>query len=215
MKINLKECHSFWIGGVRNERDVRMDQMMNRLGYKHTKINACLHKHMDGILFQNGNTKSYIAALIFAISNDNPCIVFEDDANTTIWYRDIVEVPDDADALWIGTSCFGLVKPWRQMSICDNIFTTIPTFVGDFGDVYKVENMLSAHAIVFISRRYKVEMINYLKYCINEAMAPDIIFAETMKNFNIYACKEPLFFQNDKAHNSQPTTISLRQVFGL
>jgi hypothetical protein len=213
--MNLKECHSLWIGGIREERDVRMVQMLDRLGYKNTKISACAHEYIDGFVCKNGNTKSYIAALEIAANCDEPCIVFEDDANTTIWHRDIVDVPDDADALWIGTSCFGLVKGWRQMSICDDIFKIVPTLVGDFGDVYKVRNMLSAHAIVFISQRYKFEMINYLRYCFNEAIPPDIIFAETMKHFNIYACKEPLFFQDDKTHNSQPTTISLRQVFGL
>jgi hypothetical protein len=73
--------------------------------------------------------------------------------------------------------------------------------------------MLSLHAVVFITNKYKQSMLNYLQYLINKQTAPDIITAETMKYFNIYACKKPMFFQDDNAHNSSPTLTALDSIF--
>jgi hypothetical protein len=207
MIINLQDCPAIWIGGLNLERAQKIKNMYKTLCLKEISLQAVRSENF------NGNTKSTLKALELALTYKQPVIIFEDDANYTEYYNNIVEIPNDTDAVWLGTSMYGLVKGWEHMSIRDGIYLTTPTKVDEYKNFYKVENMLSAHAVLYISERYITNMINYFKYCINQYIAPDIIFAATMKDYNIYACKQPMFYQDDNAHNYKPTITSLVEIF--
>jgi len=208
MIVDLQKCPAIWIGGVKFERMSKMKSLCQKLNYNDVFIQAVTSNKPS-----YGNRKSSENALKIALTYEQPVMVFEDDANITEYYSPILDIPDDTDGVWLGTSIMGLVDNWYSMSLHDPIFTKHPTKLGEYKNFYKVENMLSAHAILFVSRRYKQEMYNYLKYCVNDVTAPDVIFAATMKNFNIYACKQPMFFQDDNAHNYQPTITPLTKIF--
>ena len=206
MIINLQDCPAMWIGGLYDSRAQKIKKLYNDLNLKEVFIEAIKSNNF------NGNTKSTLKALELSITYDEPVLIFEDDANYTENYNHIIDVPDDADAVWLGTSIFGLVEGWEHMSMRDNIFLAPPTKINEYKDFYKIENMLSAHAVLYISKRYKNEMANYLKYSISKYVAPDVIFAATMKNFNIYACKRPMFYQDDNAHNFRYTITPLIDI---
>jgi len=208
MVIHLQNCPAIWIGGVKPERMLKMKNLCKKLKYNDIFIQAIISNKPAF-----GNRKSTELALKTTLTFNKPTIVFEDDANTTKYYKPQIEVPDDTDAVWLGTSIMGLVDNWYSLSLHDQIFVKEPTILKEYKEFYKVENMLSAHAILFVSLRYKQAMYNYLKYCINDVTAPDVIFAATMKNFNIYACKRPMFFQDDNAHNYLPTITPLTNIF--
>jgi hypothetical protein len=207
MTIDLRRIQSLWIGGINKNRESRISSLFDSLGYNHRKIEAVLSNGF------NGNTQSTKNAIKESLEYDEPVAIFEDDANITQHYKNEIDVPDDADAIWLGTSIFGLVNNWESMSLLDGIYLTKPTKTGEYNDFYKVENMLSLHAVVFITEKYKQCMFNYLEYLTNKKTAPDIITAATMKDFNIYACKKPMFFQDDNAHNSSPTLTPLDSIF--
>lgn len=207
MIINLKKINSLWIGGINKNREFKIKSLLDKLEYNHKQIPAVLSNGF------NGNTQSTKNAIEESIKYNEPVIIFEDDANITEHYNNKIDVPDDADAIWLGTSIYGLVNNWESMSLRDGIYLTQPKKTGEYNNFYKVENMLSLHAVVFITNKYKQSMLNYLQYLINKQTAPDIITAETMKYFNIYACKKPMFFQDDNAHNSSPTLTALDSIF--
>jgi GR25 family glycosyltransferase involved in LPS biosynthesis len=207
MIINLKKINSLWIGGINKNRELKIKSLLDRLEYNHKQIPAVLSNGF------NGNTQSTRNAIEESIKYNEPVIIFEDDANITEHYNNKIDVPEDADAVWLGTSIYGLVNNWESMSLRDGIYLTQPQKTGEYNNFYKVENMLSLHAVVFITNKYKQSMFNYLEYLINKQTAPDIITAETMKYFNIYACKKPMFFQDDNAHNSSPTLTALDSIF--
>ena len=207
MIIDLKKINSLWIGGINKNRELKIKSLLDRLEYNHKQIPAVISNGF------NGNTQSTKNAIEESIKYNEPVIIFEDDANITEHYNNEIDVPDDADAVWLGTSIYGLVNNWESMSLRDGIYLTQPKKTGEYNNFYKVENMLSLHAVVFITNKYKQSMFNYLEYLINKQTAPDIITAETMKYFNIYACKKPMFFQDDNAHNSSPTLTALDSIF--
>ena len=207
MIIDLKKINSLWIGGINKNRELKIKSLLDRLEYNHKQIPAVISNGF------NGNTQSTKNAIEESIKYNEPVIIFEDDANITEHYNNEIDVPEDADAVWLGTSIYGLVNNWESMSLRDGIYLTQPKKTGEYNNFYKVENMLSLHAVVFITNKYKQSMLNYLQYLINKQTAPDIITAETMKYFNIYACKKPMFFQDDNAHNSSPTLTALDSIF--
>ena len=207
MTIDLRKIQSLWIGGINKNREFKIKSLLDRLEYNHKQIPAVISNGF------NGNTQSTKNAIEESIKYNEPVIIFEDDANITEHYNNEIDVPEDADAIWLGTSIYGLVNNWESMSLRDGIYLTQPKKTGEYNNFYKVENMLSLHAVVFITNKYKQSMLNYLQYLINKQTAPDIITAETMKYFNIYACKKPMFFQDDNAHNSSPTLTALDSIF--
>jgi hypothetical protein len=207
MTIDLRKIQSLWIGGINKNREFKIKSLLDRLEYNHKQIPAVISNGF------NGNTQSTKNAIEESIKYNEPVIIFEDDANITEHYNNEIDVPDDADAVWLGTSIYGLVNNWESMSLRDGIYLTQPKKTGEYNNFYKVENMLSLHAVVFITNKYKQSMLNYLQYLINKQTAPDIVTAETMKYFNIYACKKPMFFQDDNAHNSSPTLTALDSIF--
>lgn len=207
MIIDLKRINSLWIGGINKNREFKIKSLLDRLEYNHKQIPAVISNGF------NGNTQSTKNAIEESIKYNEPVIIFEDDANITEHYNNEIDVPEDADAVWLGTSIYGLVNNWESMSLRDGIYLTQPKKTGEYNNFYKIENMLSLHAVVFITNKYKQSMFNYLEYLINKQTAPDIITAETMKYFNIYACKKPMFFQDDNAHNSLPTLTALDSIF--
>jgi GR25 family glycosyltransferase involved in LPS biosynthesis len=207
MIIDLKKINSLWIGGINKNRELKIKSLLDKLEYNHKQIPAVISNGF------NGNTQSTKNAIEESIKYNEPVIIFEDDANITEHYNNEIDVPEDADAVWLGTSIYGLVNNWESMSLRDGIYLTQPKKTGEYNNFYKVENMLSLHAVVFITNKYKQSMLNYLQYLINKQTAPDIITAETMKYFNIYACKKPMFFQDDNAHNSSPTLTALDSIF--
>jgi hypothetical protein len=207
MKIILNECNAIWIGGITEKRDLRGKDMFDRLGYnKRHFIEAVPNNDF------NGCTKSNLKAYEYSLNLNGPSIVFEDDANTTEWYKESIEVPDDADVVYLGTSVMGMVDNWRLLSLNDLIFTKVPNIHSSYNEVYKVSNMLSAHAMLHITKRFREDTIPFMKYCINDLIAPDIIYAVRSKHFNVYACKYPFFYQDDNAHNHTPTITPIQTL---
>jgi hypothetical protein len=75
--------------------------------------------------------------------------------------------------------------------------------------------MLTTHAILYCSKQYKVDCCNLLKDNDGKRYL-DVLFASRMKDYKIYAPKEPLFFQNCEKDNSdayEKTRKPLKDLF--
>lgn len=118
-----------------------------------------------------------------------PFIVLEDDVGLA-WFREIIEVPSDADAAYLGTSNWALQSN-RNVSrhIRAKRVGVLPLF--------RIWNMLSAHAILYLSER----MVESNAQACDQAIANlgreeiDLRFAEIMPTLNVYCVEYPLFVQ--------------------
>jgi len=91
-----------------------------------------------------------------------------------------LDVPADADAVWVGISRYGkpLVAPVDAR-------------------LSRIERMFSTHAVLYLSNRYKQHVIQCVEQC-NACFLPfDIGLAFYQKDFNIYALKRPIFYQSN------------------
>jgi len=138
-----------------------------------------------------GIVDSFVKTLKLAKENDKyPFAIFEDDVVSYKEYKDI-DVPDNIDALYVGTSPWGFV-PEEALGIYDSISAELLR-----GDVYKIYNMLSAHGIIYFSKIYVDFLINSLPKAIEYKCNQDIIRAQSQKFFNVYALDMPLVYQSD------------------
>ena len=161
-------------------RKIHMDNMLNTIGFKdftHYKSSTdnyptCLNKATIDILENN---------------LDNPVLILEDDIEWT-GINEIVVDPT-ADTIYLGLSKSG-GHPTDDIHLGDSVFEP-------WSDTQvKVTNMLSGHAILYISREYKEAIIELLKN--NTLYYNDVLFSRLQPKFTVLANKKPVFYQSSR-----------------
>jgi hypothetical protein len=115
-----------------------------------------------------------------------PCLVLEDDVS--IWdKKEYIDVPADADAYYLGNSAFGLYGGSGKKKIALDRFDN---------QTFRIYNMLAAHAIVYLNRRYIDFLEQATAFQLSIKDNQDKARAETMKYWKVYAAQRPMFYQN-------------------
>lgn len=119
-----------------------------------------------------------------------PFIVLEDDADP-VNFEALIDVPDDAHALYLGNSQWGYMQSHSGFYLKYKPVKNMPHLV-------KIYNMLSSHAILYLDDEYVRMCQRTTKYCAEEYPMPmDVPFAMIQRFFNIYALDKPMFIQKD------------------
>lgn len=185
MKINLLDIPVYYINMAKDvHKKEHIEKQLNDLGFKYiNRIDAVEDKSNGRV----GLSKSQMKALSQAPA---PFIVLEDDADPKHFVKEI-EVPDDADALYLGNSQWGFQSSHAG-------FYLKYKKVKDNPDIFRIFNMLSSHAILYLTNDYVNMCIRTTKYCAEVyAMPMDVPFAMIQRFFNIYAVNKPIFVQKD------------------
>ena len=127
-----------------------------------------------------------------------PYVVFEDDISP-LRTDHVFDIPDDADALFLGTSCWS--KAWNFWMNDAVIYSNISE------DIVKVNNMLCTHALVVLTDSYRdiLRRCNaYSDRTDTDGIASDQYVIECMRLFNVYSVDEPVFCQSGRYN---PATI--------
>ena len=131
-----------------------------------------------------------------------PCLLLEDDIkvvnNSLIDLNKEFEVPDDADALYLGVSTYGRLE---HQTVHFGVVATTTTNP----EITSVYNMLGMHAIVYLSEKYKNHVVTLLRDHIeNPNGGVDDPIADAMSGYNVYAVTDPIFYQAE-GHSEQAT----------
>lgn len=140
-----------------------------------------------------------------------PFILLEDDCSPTQWFRHDVPLPDDADALYLGLSAYGL-NAQQDLGILHVDYTEVPYEP----DIVRIFNMLSNHAIMFVTKRWTENCLECFKKtllceCDIKRRSYDIEQCKTIPNFNVYGLRKPLFFQDDRVGGQTRATYIMFQ----
>jgi hypothetical protein len=177
---------------------------LQRVGITHASFIAAL----PGPAFVSGAT-GYGAICEAVARRDEfaPALVLEDDAVPTANFRQQFQVPSNVDAVYLGLSSCS-ISPDRdefQVGACWKE-TELP-------GVVRLLNMLSLHAVLICSRRYAVFMAKALAYAAGKNIVWDIPVARRMHRFNVYALREPFFYQDGRVGgNEAATRVTLSQI---
>lgn len=134
---------------------------------------------------------------------DPPFVLFEDDCIPLDAFKPEIEVPKDADAVYLGTSQWA-----RYLGAFSGPFVHYEK-VSD--DLVRTFNMLGGHAILYLTSEY----VNMCKRISNHAAEvigynQDPGFAEVQKYFNVYCVNDPFFRQD--GYNEAVTTCKISDV---
>lgn len=192
MNLDLREVPFYYINledAVERRNKVEAD--LQSLGIKSiNRVDAI--RHSNGAA---GTPRSMLKALELA-HNGDPFVLVEDDISIKRW-DPIIEFPDDADAFYLG------ISGWGRMNSHSGPFVQWDK-VSD--EILRVYNMLSGHAILYISDRY-IDLAKRICYNAGYNIEDhvDIGFAEVQRWHNIYAFDDPYFYQTSSDGNQAVT----------
>jgi len=188
------------------DRHLKMNKLFDTLGFDNTnQINGEIvnKENKEFLEVQQEKNHKVADSHILSLQKPGKVLILEDDCWFTNVFDPIIDVPDDADAIYLGTSVYGMVGTTST----PNGTKTIP--VNEKFD--KPLNMLGIHAILYLTESYKQNTIENLLSAREKGMYCDEPVAIDMVNHNVYSCVFPMLYQND-GHNNQVTTTPLRTI---
>lgn len=132
-------------------------------------------------------------------NNKPPFIILEDDAVEKL-FRPQIEVPDNADILYLGNSS------WGRFDGRSGPFVHLEKLKNPYEGMLRIYNMLSTHAMLFVTQEAVDMFIKIALHFSQVANHLDMGYAEIHKYFNIYAFDDPMFFQSSSSGTDQPLT---------
>ena len=161
-----------------------IEQQLNNLGFKNINRIDAVEDKTNGRV---GLSKSQLKALSQVSA---PFIVLEDDADPKD-FRASIEVPEGADAIYLGNSQWGLQSSHAGFYLKYSKVKGMP-------EIVRIYNMLSSHAILYLTNDYVEMCKRTTKYCAETYPMPmDVPFAMLQRFFNVYAFNNPMFIQKD------------------
>lgn len=184
--MRLNEVHTLWINldSAKSNR-VAMERQLKTMNFKNAKrITARVISPPDG--YNPAFGKHFIGCAQSHIDcfeqSEAPVLILEDDAKVTKHYINDLELPPDADAVYLG---------WSRANQAMKVW--------DYNrDLVRVAGVNTTHAILYLSKEYKEYACQVTKHCAYEAKIPlDIGFAGIQERFKIYATRRPFFIQSE------------------
>ena len=193
MKIDIRDIRTQWINLEKDTTKAeQMVTLLNERGFKnHERFAAMCEDTEFGITKDNCNWfGTHMCGLSHRkllnetiVSDGEPIFVLEDDVeieNDNIKYE--IEIPDDADAVYLGTS----QGDCNYSAISAN------------EDTAKVQRIFATHAILHLNPEYSKRVVQVTEDAVKADGPFDVQIAYgVQKDFNVYAVKAPYFYQAD------------------
>jgi hypothetical protein len=184
----------------------RLENMLKEHGFKNVKKSPGVFDRHKA----SGVAKAHMAALSLALSEcKGPFIILEDDVAINS-FQPKITIPQGADAMYLGLSMWGLKHGKGQIGISAK---------KENGGIYRISNMLAAHAILYLNHDYAEFLRDSIPIFLEMQTNQDKMRAETMKYWNVYGNKIPMFYQNGKYEKytrfalSEINTVPLRAFY--
>ena len=173
MRINLKNLKIAYINIPKYpNRNQTMINMLEHYGLNYYRIEGSMNESHDPI------AKSHLMAL-----ESNPDIILEDDC-LPFDYREEINIPDDADVVFLGISS-GTTQ------------THSPKYEKVSSDIYRLNDMTSTHAILYITEAGRQWLRNAYEMTAKEKPRFDRATATLMPTIKAFALNSPVWYQRD------------------
>lgn len=199
MKIRLTDIPVYYINLPQHtEKNEKMEFMLSECGFNNIT-------RLDGYVYPENPVAGCSRAHYHSINPDKtPFILFEDDAFLLEnQFQNELNIPNDTDALYLGTSTWGRMNGHNGEYIQYDILEEYP-------GILRVYNILATHAILYFSKDYAQmckRVAHHTGYVIEDYN--DVGFAEIQRYFNVYALNEPMFAQSSNIIGTNKSITSI------
>lgn len=167
-----------------SDKREKMNALVKELGFKQLRISPGIIKSHK----RAGVAAAHLSALQ---TLSLPSAVFEDDC--VILNKVIsVDIPDDADALFLGHMGITANDPKNQKVTKEVNYWKVE----GYDDIYKIYGILSGHGIIYLTQRYVESVIQTIIENGDSYTQQDVPVAELQKEFNVYAVGHPVVYQS-------------------
>lgn len=123
-----------------------------------------------------------------------PFIIVEDDIAVKS-FKSLIEIPDSTDGLYLGTS----IHSWDGLTWSNEGVTYVKQ--DNFDDIYRIFDMLSTTAILYITPTYVEQTIRDIYRSVLAPYAHDLEMATSQTKCNVFCVGDPMFYQDDPNGN--------------
>ncbi len=204
MILDLKTIKKVYINLDRDvDRKNQFEKTLSNLNYTNThRFSAKLLPKIKD--FNHGCSQSHYELMCENLQNI-PLFIMEDDAKNTKWYDEYVkdgkiDVPDDADVIYIGFSTAGC---WKNLGV--------DFYAEPYDDKWmRLKHCLGTHSMIFLNNQALKTFMENAKSTIQRKIPLDIGYAkEVIPNLKVYAPVKSLFYQWDKCWVTTNTTVNI------
>ena len=182
--LDITKVPVYYIGMI-GENHSRLERELSGAGFKKIKKSPGVIDPLKAA----GVAKAHIKALDLALSEcSGPFIILEDDVVIDDFQKTMT-IPKSADAVYLGLSMWGLKNGKGQIGISGK---------RDNSGLYRIYNMLAAHAVLYLNQDYAEFVRDSIPIFLEMGTNQDKMRAETMKYWNVYATRNPVFYQSGK-----------------
>jgi len=183
--IDVREVPVYVISIPKTNRS-RIYFLLKGAGFRNVKFSDGVKRRKKS----EGVALAHKAALGKALAEcEGPFIIIEDDVAIRRTNPEVF-VPEDADAVYLGLSTWGL-KNGRGVN-------GAVSFEKFNGGVFKLKNMLAAHAVLYTNHEYARFLRDAIDVFIEIGTNQDKMRAETLKYWDVYALAVPIFYQTGR-----------------
>jgi len=155
---------------------------------------------LDGVEDTNPVVGCALSHLKALKSHDfsEPLLILEDDVDVTSNYTNNISVPEDTDAVYLGYSWWAWDIERAKMSTLEQKTGFVALENWNKGKWYKIHNMTSAHAVLYLTKKYADAVVAEIEQYLNEETGNkhcDVAMARIQDNFNILAPEKHHYFQ--------------------
>jgi hypothetical protein len=165
-----------------------MINMLEHYGLSYSRIEGCTYEDCEERYPEERHpiAKSHLMAL-----ESSPDIILEDDC-LPFDYREEIDIPDDADVVFLGIST-GTTHTHR------------PKYEKISDDIYKLNDMTSTHAILYVTEKGRQWLRNAYEMTAKENIGLDVATARLMLTIKAYGLNSPIWYQRDVGSQTQKT----------
>jgi len=191
--LNLKEVPSHIINmDSQPDRLIQVSSRLCALGLTPKRFRATAYEGVTGTTSTQGALGCAQSHYNLLDSVSAPVLVLEDDVVPTEDWYSVLEVPDDADLVYLGVSNWGYVRPDMSRSYHGVV-------IGSQHDenFKRVYNMCSTHAILYLNDKVIQTVKEVIKECMAIPTPFDLGMARLQTKAVVVTPNKPMVYQED------------------
>ena len=192
MIIDLREIPVVWINLDSATKNAEMmEERFKKHGFKNT------HRRSGLVIAPPPDTEKSIAhfmgcgkthtGILEDTSYSTPLLVLEDDVEFVEPFNPVLEVPDEADGIYLGISHGNFYYKSKRYN----------------ENYLRIGGVLAAHAILYLKQDYRNQMCNVGNYCLDQLKKPWDMGTAALQNNNLVLTPNiPMMYQSNHRENS-------------
>jgi hypothetical protein len=164
------------------QRLASVKERLDLVGISFERFSAVLHSTPF-----IGCAKSHLSMLSQIMPNT---LVLEDDVVFTEEWNPVLEIPDEADAIYLGASRWGRLPLDTTRAFNDCVLASQYT-----SSWKRIFNMCSTHAILYLNEDFIKAALKITEACLNETIPFDLGMAQIQKDFIVLTPNKPMVYQ--------------------